>query len=257
MRVLFVNAHPDDTEFTCAATCLQMVQLGWDVHQLLMTTDEYGTKRDDFKGKRIRAIRKNEMETAAKEYGVDENGKTLITLHWFGEIDGYLPFNRDVYSRLRQKVMELDPDLVIGPDSFFSMDLHPDHKHTGWLIYFVVKSLPEQSRPRLWLYHSFATNHYVPFTDFSIQVEAWSKHRSQTSPFANKVLYPLRKIFYTFRRLRTGPAFAEGFREVTFAPGENKIEKLQHRILYHFVADKMSSLPRERYLPTPEELGLR
>ena len=66
MKILFINPHPDDTEFACASTCQQAVDLGWDVYEILMTTDEYGTDQDDFKGKRIRRIRKREMETLFK-----------------------------------------------------------------------------------------------------------------------------------------------------------------------------------------------
>ena len=80
MKLLFVNAHPDDVEFTCASTCQQAVNLGWQVIQLLMTSDEYGTNRNDFKGKRIRRIRIHEMEEAAKVYGTNQDGSPKIKL---------------------------------------------------------------------------------------------------------------------------------------------------------------------------------
>jgi LmbE family N-acetylglucosaminyl deacetylase len=256
MKLLFVNAHPDDVEFTCASMCKQAIDLGWETIQLLMTCDEYGTARDDFKGKRIQRIRKHEMEEAAKVYGLKPDGTPKLNLTWFGEIDGYIPFNRDVFLRLKKKVVEINPDIVIGPDSFFSLDLHPDHKHTGWLIYYVVKSIEPKKRPMLLLYHSYNTNFYIPIKNLKIQVEGWSKHRSQTTPLLNKLLLPLRKAFYNFRRRKTGRVLAEGFRRVRFDKGENELKKMSHRIIYYIIANFLGGYGRDRYTPTPEQLGL-
>ncbi|MBD3350158.1 MAG: hypothetical protein GF364_01575 [Candidatus Lokiarchaeota archaeon] len=254
MRVLLVNAHPDDVEFTCASTCKQMVDLGWEVYEILMTSDEYGTVRDDFKGERIRRIRKNEMVEAAKVYGINEDGTPKIKLIWFGEIDGHLRFNREVFLRLKNMVIDINPDIIIGPDSFYSMDLHPDHKHTGWLIYLLVQSLEPKKRPTLLLYHSFNTNFYIEIKNIKIQVEAWSKHRSQTRPIFNKILVPLRRLFYFLRRIKTGPIIAEGFRKVDFSREENLIKNTLHKIVYYIFATEMDG--PDRYHPTPEELGL-
>ena len=256
MKLLIVNPHPDDAEFTCASTCQQAVDLGWEVYEILMTTDEYGHTRDDFKGNRIKRIRKHEMEEAAKVYGINPDGSPKIKLIWLGEIDGYLPFNRDVFLRLKQKILKIKPNIVISSDSFFSMDLHSDHNHTGWLVYLVIKSIEPKKRPTLLLYHSYNTNFYIPIKDITIQVKAWSKHRSQTSPLSNKLLLPLRKIFYLLRKRKTGPIIAEGYRKVNFFKNENKIRKLRHKIIYDIIASKFSGPPRERYFPTPKELGL-
>lgn len=256
MRLLIVNAHPDDSEFTCASTKKQAVDLGWEVIELLMTSDEYGTKRYEFKGERIRRIRKHEMYEAAKVYGINFDGTPKIKLIWFGEIDGYLPFNKEIFLKLKKKIQELQPDMVIGPDSFFSLDLHPDHKHTGWLVYLAIKSLPILERPILLLYHSFNTNLYVKIQDMRIQIQGWQKHRSQTTPLGNKILWPLRKIFYTIRMRKTGPAKAEGFRKVSFEKYENKLIKLTHRMLYHCVNKTFAGMG-DVWRPPPEELGLR
>ena len=256
MKLLFINPHPDDTEFTSASTCKQAVDLGWDVFQLLMTTDEYGTSRNDFKGHRIKKIRKHEMEEAAKIYGLNLDGSSKVKLIWFGEIDGHLPFNRDVYSRLKKIILDINPNIVIGPDSFFSLDLHPDHKHTGWLIYIIIKSIEPKKRPVLLLYHSSNVNFYIPIKDSSIHGKTLEKHKSQFSPFSNEVLTPMRKIFYNIRRRKTGNIIAEGFRRVYFKQGENQIKKLKHKIVYYFVYNLLGGFGEKRYIPTPKELGL-
>ncbi len=261
MKLLFVNPHPDDTEFNAASTCQQAVDLGWEVHEILMTTDEYGTERNDFKGKRIRRIRKNEMIESAKLYGTNPDGTPLINLHWFGGIDGYLPFDKLTFEKLKEMVVEIDPDLIIGPDAFFSLDVHPDHMRTGWLTYLIVKELSETQKdaPLLLLYHSFNSDFYIPYEDDSIQVDAWAKHRSQTSPLANKIVRRLRKVFAFFRRGSSGPVKAEGFRKPTFESDENKIKKLHHKIFYaisNIGIPGISAFDPERFNPIPEELGL-
>ncbi len=256
MKLLFVNPHPDDTEFTSASTCKQAIDLGWDVYQLLMTSDEYGTNRNDFKGERIKEIRKYEMEQAAKVYGLNPDGTSKVKLIWFGEIDGHLPFNRDVFLKLKKIVFDIKPNIVIGPDSFFSLDLHPDHKHTGWLIYFIIKSIESQRRPLLLLYHSSNNNFYIPIKDPLIHSKTLEKHRSQFSPFSNRILIPLRKFLYIFRKGKTGNVISEGFRRVSFRPNENQIKKLKHKIVYYFVYNVLGGLGEKRYQPTPIELGL-
>jgi LmbE family N-acetylglucosaminyl deacetylase len=256
MIVLIINPHPDDAEVTSASTLKKFLDLGWQIYEILMTSDEYGTKQDDFKGKRIKRIRIHEMEEAAKVYGVKADGTPKISLIWFGEIDGFLPFNRKVFDRLREKVQEINPDIVIGPDSFFSLDLHPDHLHTGWLVYLVIKSIRTKNRPKLWLYHSWNTNFYVKIQDISIQSEGWAKHQSQTTPLLDKALVPMRKLYYTFKRIKTGPVIAEGFRKVDFSKEENETHGIFNKILYYVVGIIMKGESPKRYHPTPKELGL-
>ncbi len=256
VKLLIINPHPDDAEFACASTCKQAIELGWEVYEILMTSDEYGTTRKEFKGERIKRIRKHEMREAVKVYGVNPDGTPKINLIWFGEIDGYLPFNRKVFLKLKRIILRINPDIVIGPDSFFSMDLHPDHEHAGWLVYLAIKSIKPSLRPTLLLYLSFNPNLYIPIKDLSIQLEAWSKHVSQTSPLGLKILKPLRLIYYLLRMRKIGPVFAEGFRKVNFTENENKIRTFKHEFLYTFIVKRMSGPPKERYLPTPTELGL-
>jgi LmbE family N-acetylglucosaminyl deacetylase len=257
MRILVVCPHPDDAEFTCAGTCQEAVRLGWDVHELLMTSDEYGTPRNEFKGKRIKRIRMAEMVAAAKEYGTNPDGSPRIHLHWFGEIDGYLPFNQAVLDRLYSFITELRPRVVLAPDSFFTMDYHNDHMRTGWLAYVAIKAMHAEQRPMLLLYHSTANDYYIPIRDLEIQTRAWPRHRSQTTPLNNKILGKLRVLLYILRRRKTGVALAEGFRRAKFEQGENELVGLIHKAWRCFFTRTNNGFPREYYLPSPEALGLQ
>ena len=55
----------------------------------------------------------------------------------------------------------------------------------------------------------------------------------------------------------SGPRLSEGFRKVNFTEDENKIIKFKHKILYCLVVKRMSGPSEERFLPTPEQLGIR
>ncbi|MHA1293694.1 MAG: hypothetical protein ACTSQJ_13630, partial [Promethearchaeota archaeon] len=127
-------------------------------------------------------------------------------------------------------------------------------------IYFIVKSMEPSKRPMLLLYHSSNTNFYIPIKDITIQVNAWIKHKSQLlfgSPKLEKKFFLiLRKIFYTLKRIKTGPIIAEGFRRVDFSKDENKLKKLRHRIFYYIIAKSFSGFSENYYRPTPKELGL-
>lgn len=257
MRMLVVCPHPDDAEFTCAGTLLEALRIGWEVHELLMTSDEYGTKRAEFKGKRIKRIRMAEMVAAAKEYGTNVDGSPRITLHWFGEIDGYLPFDKNVLGRLSSCIKALHPRVVLAPDSFFTMDYHPDHVRTGWLVYLAVKAMPRVERPLLLLYHSTATDFFIPIKSLDIQTRAWSRHRSQSTPLNNKILGKLRVLFYLWRRRKVGGILAEGFRRARFTIEDNTVKGLRPKSWHYLFYRANKGFPRAYYLPSPEELGLK
>jgi len=94
MKVLFFSPHPDDIEFACASTEIELVKNGHEVIQALFTADEYGTDQNDFKGERISRIRRWEMREAAKAVGVHK-------IYWIGYIDGYSRFDKESVERLK------------------------------------------------------------------------------------------------------------------------------------------------------------
>jgi len=254
---MFIAPHPDDIEFTSTSACKQAVDLGWTVHEVLMTSDEYGTHRNEFKGKRIKRIRMHEMEEAAKTYGTNADGTLRIQLTWFGEIDGHLPFTKTVLSHIKRMILEFKPRIVFAPDSFFTLDFHPDHLHTGWLVYLAIKSMPESDRPVLLLYHSFKNDVYIRVKDRAFLGVAWSKHLSQTTPLRNKISIIGRVLFFNLRRYKTGPAIAEGFRHARFKLGENIILNFWRRVVYYVLAKvSLNASPGELYQPSPDALGL-
>jgi hypothetical protein len=163
-----------------------------------------------------------------------------------------------VLTRIKQLISEFKPRIVFAPDSFFTLDYHPDHLRTGWLVYIAIKSMPEHDRPVLLLYHSFKNDVYIPVKDSAFLGIAWSKHVSQTTPLRNKIGAIGRVLFFNLRRYKTGPAIAEGFRHARFTQGENIISNLWRRVVYYVLAKlNLNASSRELYQPTPDALGLR
>ncbi|NVM52720.1 MAG: PIG-L family deacetylase [Candidatus Helarchaeota archaeon] len=245
MRVLFLCAHADDSEFCCGNTELMLAKK-YEVVIACMTADEYGTKRDDFKGKRISLIREKEMERAAKIVGAK--------LDWLGFIDGYLPFNRRSFNVLNEYIHRIKPDVVFAPEPLFTLDFHTDHVNTGKLIYLVLKQM--EHPPLLLYFHSFKTNYYVPCLEWEKPLEALSCHVSQGMARRGTHLgWKLYRLIYGF--FTGGYRFGEGYRVVRFKPTESSFSPLRKLMFWISRAFNKISLPKgDRYKPTPKELGL-
>jgi LmbE family N-acetylglucosaminyl deacetylase len=246
MRILFLCPHPDDSEFFAGNTEVMAVKAGHEVVIACMTSDEYGTPRDDFKGKRIRRIRIREMEKAARIVGAK--------LDWLGFIDGYLPFNKSAFLKLKTYIDLTKPDIIFAPDPLFALDFHSDHVNTGKLIYLVLNRM---AHPPLFLYYqSLKPNYFVPCLQRNQARKAFACHVSQG--FSRRGIQRLQALFQLIFGVHTpNHCFAEGFRLIRFKPASSTFSPIQG-ILYWIsrAVSKISMPGRDYYLPSPQELGL-
>ncbi len=246
MRVLFLCAHADDAEFCCGNTEVILAKKGHELVIACMTGDEYGTDRDDFKGKRIRLIREKEMEHAAKNLGAK--------LYWLGFIDGYLPFNKISYQSLKNFVEKIKPNIIFAPEPLFTLDFHTDHVTTGKLIYLILKQM--ENPPPLLFFHTLKPNYSVPCTERKTSLKNLSSHVSQN--MAKKTTHLGQRFYQFLYAFRTrGNFFGEGYRVVRFKPGESSLSPFRKILYYLSKAFNNLTLPgRDFYRPTPKELGL-
>ncbi|TFG04301.1 MAG: PIG-L family deacetylase [Promethearchaeota archaeon] len=245
MRVLFLCAHADDSEFCCGNTEAQLAKSS-QVTIVCMTNDEYGTTRNDFKGKRIAHIRQREMRCAARLLDVK--------LDWLNFIDGYLPFNRRSYNILKKYIEDVKPDIIFAPEPLFTLDFHTDHVNTGKLIYLLLKQMKRP--PLLFFFHSFKPNYYVPCVERTKSLQTLSCHVSQGMD--RKLTHIGQRIYqFLYGIFRPSYVFAEGYRLVRFKAGESHFSFVRW-LLYWFVKSWNNlTLPgRDHYTPTPKELGL-
>ena len=69
-RVLVVTPHPDDETFTSGGTLALMADRGNEIHVVVYTTDNAGSRDPEMTHERLAAIRKAEEENACKILGI-------------------------------------------------------------------------------------------------------------------------------------------------------------------------------------------
>ena len=115
--VLFVAAHPDDTELSCGGTIVKMVRDGYRVGMVDLTRGEMGTRGTP-------QTRKREAAASAKTLGA-----TFREQLDFG--DGALRTGRDEELEIIEVVRRCRPRVVFVsyPD-----ERHPDHERAGRVV---------------------------------------------------------------------------------------------------------------------------
>ena len=114
-RVLVIMAHPDDPDFTCAGTVIQMTRQGIEVVYMILTDGDKGNHNPAITREQLVPMRKAEQRAAAALCGVRE-------VLFMGEEDGFLQPSRELRKRVTREIRRLRPDLIICP--------HPDR---GWV----------------------------------------------------------------------------------------------------------------------------
>jgi len=149
--LLFISAHPDDTELACGGTIIKSVKEGLRVGMIDLTHGEMGTRGTP-------ATRKREAMASARILGVTFRRQLDFQ-------DGGLKSGREQELELVDVIRHAKPKLVFTawPD-----DRHPDHARAGALVtsasfYAGLKALQTDSpahRPQAVLY--YVQNYMIP-----------------------------------------------------------------------------------------------
>ncbi len=262
LKVLFFIPHPDDLEFGASLMCINALRLGYSsVVEVLMTNGEYGTKRNEFKGKRLARIRRRELKNTVKVY--EQHTGNRLKIIRMGFIDGHLPLNKAALNKVLSVLEDEKPHIIFAPDPWYAMDIHPDHLNTGRLTYFALKELRREEMPkRIFFFYSFRTNVAIKcrLKDITVMRDALSQHRSQISPRQCKMM-----VFYTklamVLNVFKNKGIALRFRELKVKDGilekPKKMKRLSNIIRYVFYNNTVGEAPHpEQYLPKPKDLGL-
>jgi LmbE family N-acetylglucosaminyl deacetylase len=129
-RALAVYAHPDDPEISCGATLARWAAAGAEVHVLVCTRGEKGSKDPAVDPEELAGRRVGEMEAAGAVLGLA--GREQLA---FG--DGELTNSADLRRAIVAAIRRIRPDVVVCPDptaaifgdSYFN---HADHRIAGW-----------------------------------------------------------------------------------------------------------------------------
>lgn len=128
-RVLVIMAHPDDPDFTCAGTAIQMARQGIEVTYMILTNGDKGNHNPEITRNQLIALRKIEQRNAADVSGV----KHVL---FMGEEDGFLQPTKELRLRVVREIRRIRPEVVIitNPERYLVGDgyiNHPDHRNAG------------------------------------------------------------------------------------------------------------------------------
>lgn len=126
-RALAVSAHPDDIEFSCAATMAAWVDEGWDVRYVIVTSGQKGVQDSRADPEAFGRVREAESRRAAAVCGV-----TDVT--FLGYMDSEVAFadglglRRDLsreFRRHRPSRLVVEQHELLPTDRYVN---HPDHR---------------------------------------------------------------------------------------------------------------------------------
>jgi LmbE family N-acetylglucosaminyl deacetylase len=128
-RALVIFSHPDDAEFSAAATIAHLTAAGARVDYVVTTDGGKGTDDPAMTSAQLTATREAEQRAAADLLGVSE----IVHL---GYPDGYLTPTLDLRRDIVRQIRRFRPDLVIAQNPVRRQDGnpfvgHPDHLATG------------------------------------------------------------------------------------------------------------------------------
>ncbi|HDI12538.1 MAG: hypothetical protein DRN83_01475 [Hadesarchaea archaeon] len=114
-KALIVSPHPDDETLAMGGTILKLKKNNWEVHLLELS---FGEKAflNGYSEEAIKEIRKREIISACREYGVDN-------LIFGGLPDTKINFE-NTYSLVKKVIEEIKPDRIYIPSN---PEVHQDH----------------------------------------------------------------------------------------------------------------------------------
>ncbi|HEX8154209.1 MAG TPA: bacillithiol biosynthesis deacetylase BshB1 [Thermoanaerobaculia bacterium] len=185
--VLFISAHPDDTELSAGGTVAKFVKDGKRVGMLELTSGEMGTRGDA-------KTRKRESANAAKALGVAFREQLD-----FG--DGNLQTGREQELEIIDVLRRTRPRLVFAP---WPDERHPDHARTGRIVteasfYAGLRALDTgvaAHRPQAVIYY---LQNYMVTPSFVVDVtKTWKIKEKSIAAYRSQFFDPKSKEPQTF-----------------------------------------------------------
>jgi LmbE family N-acetylglucosaminyl deacetylase len=227
-RVLAVMAHPDDIEFMAGAVLARWARAGAELHFLLLTDGDSGSRDPAMTREALVAQRREEQRAAAATIGAAE-------VSFLGYPDGRLVPSIELRLAIARAIRRVRPEAVITSDPrfYYSDDYinHPDHRAAGEATLAAVMPLantrlaaPEllaeglepHDVPEVYLAAADQPNCWIPLgeEDVAVQIAALRAHASQVGDwdFEPMVREFLRGAAEQARAKGIDCELAEGFR---------------------------------------------
>jgi LmbE family N-acetylglucosaminyl deacetylase len=193
-RILVINAHPDDVDFSAAGTIALWTDAGIEVVYCLVTDGDAGGHDENVPRAEMPALRRAEQTAAAKQVGVHD-------LRFLGYPDGQVEATLGLRRDLARVIRQVRPDRLVCPSperNYVRLGIgHPDHRAVGSAALDAV--YPDARNPfafpelltdeglepwtvrEVWLPGGPTPGHYVDITGtFPRKIAALRAHVSQT-----------------------------------------------------------------------------
>jgi len=193
-RILVINAHPDDVDFSAAGTIALWTDAGIGVTYCVVTDGDAGGHDESVSRPAMAQLRRAEQTAAAKQVGVDD-------LRFLGYPDGRVEATLGLRRDLARVIRQVRPDRLVCPSperNYARLGIsHPDHRAVGSSALDAV--YPDARNPfafpelladeglepwkvrEVWIPVGPAPGHYVDITaSFGRKVAALRAHESQT-----------------------------------------------------------------------------
>jgi LmbE family N-acetylglucosaminyl deacetylase len=230
-RAMFIYAHPDDIEFSAAATAAKWAQNGSEVVYVVLTDGSAGSHQTGITQEALIELRRVEQEAAAAIAGAKE-------CIFLGYQDGLLEATLELRKRLVRLIREYRPQAVVcsDPRRYFEGNTyinHPDHRAGAKaaveavfpaaemdLLYpdLLEEGLRGHKVNYVYISHTEDPDYYVDVSDTIHQkIKALRQHRSQLGNWDPESLIRER---HREMGKEAGYEYAEAFRRMTLKPPE-------------------------------------
>ena len=170
MVILAIGAHPDDIEFGCYGT-LSKWKKNNEIHFILFSAGELSAPKEE----RINEAKKSASLIGAKITVLDYP-------------DGIIPVNAELISSLRNKIEDINPDIIF---TLFPIDTHQDHRAVSKITTSSCNHVPKVFFYEVPQTRSFSPNYFVDVTEtFKIKRKALLCFKTQS----NKPYFSLEEI---------------------------------------------------------------
>ncbi len=155
-RALVIMAHPDDPDFSCAGSAIQMARQGIEVTYMILTNGDKGNHNPLVTRRQLILMRKEEQRKAADLCGVKD-------VLFMDEEDGFLRPTPEIRKRVCREIRRIRPQLIIcsNPDRYISgrgYINHPDHRNAGLIALEAIFPAADN----LMFYPDLANEGYLP-----------------------------------------------------------------------------------------------
>lgn len=218
LKILVIEAHPDDAEWYCGGTVAKLARAGADVTFVICTRGEKGSYDPMTNPDALEETRKREQEDARLLLGVRE-------IVYLGVPDGELQPTLELRERLALLYRQYGPEILLTFDPWKRDELHPDHRACGTaaldariaakmpLYYPKREGLEAWATPELWLFNTDAPNHFVDVTDFiETRIAALKLHASQSVSDAQNLAFVMETARAHGEKM--GVRYAEAFHRI-------------------------------------------